>query len=91
MASGAIAEVGFRPMVGTALWNNGKIVAHERVIDSFGRFHGLIRLVIDGQGNVPNVDTWKTMLLTGAVVKAVIDDQMIAGKITILYKFEEKP
>lgn len=84
-------EVGFRPMVNTAIANAGCVVAHARVIDCMGRFHGLIRLVIDGSGHEPNAEIWQEMLLKGAVIKAVIKDETITSRIVILYKLEEQP
>lgn len=90
MATTTVQQIGIKPMIGTALWRNGIVVAHERVIDSMGRFHGLIRLVVDGMGNMPDQENWQKMLLVGANVKAVMPDQTITSRIIILYKLEEQ-
>lgn len=92
MATTTVQQIGIKPLIGTALWRNGVVVAHERVIDSIGRgrFHGLIRLVVDGIGNMPDQATWQKMLLVGASVKAVMHDETITSRIIILYKLEEQ-
>ena len=82
-------ETGFRPLVGTCLMGAGTIIEHSRILDSLGRFHGLIRLTVTGAGDMLNMDLWEQMLLKGAVVKAVIPDAREPGKYTMLYKFEE--
>jgi hypothetical protein len=85
-----VQQIGIKPLIGTALWKNGVVVAHERVIDSLGRWHGLIRLVVDGFGNMPDQVNWQKMLLVGANVKAIMQDEEITSKIIILYKLEEQ-
>ena len=75
-----------RPMAGTIQPGNGQVVSHERVVDSLGHWHGLIRLVVEGQ-NEPDPAPWLAMLLPGATVKAVMKSPISDGKITILYKF----
>lgn len=85
-----IPEVGVRPLVGTSLMGAGTVTEHSRVLDSIGngRWHGLIRLVIDG-ANINDLETWTGMLLKGAVIKVAMLDFDISNRIIILYKFEE--
>jgi hypothetical protein len=83
-------EIVIRPPVGSELMGQGRVVAHERVIDSLGRFHGLLRLVVEHSEEFPDIVVWSGVLLAGHQVKGVSGNQLAPKcyRLTILYKLE---
>lgn len=65
---------------------HGIVIIHERVIDSLGRFHGLLRLVIDGNKSLPDADTWINVLPANVMVLAAGEDLLNKNRLIILYK-----
>lgn len=81
------SDTTLRPSVGTALTGQGVVVAHERVVDSLGRFHGLLRLVVEDERDTPDTDVWEqALLLHGARVLYAGPDLARSGRLVILYK-----
>ncbi len=83
----SIGNETLRPAVGEELMGEGMVIQHEKIVDSAGKFHGLIRLTVAKPGgSAPNVDAWKTVLLDGAIVYAAGADLVTPQNLVILYK-----
>lgn len=76
------------PRVNTGLQGQGRVTAHERVIDSLGRFHGLLRLVVDGDRELPDVALWAQMLPPEAEIQATWADIGWARRLVIFYRIK---
>lgn len=77
----------YRPVSGTELAGAGKVVEHGQVVDSLGRWHGLIKLIVETKDNP---ETWIRLLQYGAEVKAVVRDEKQVDRYLILYKLEPR-
>jgi hypothetical protein len=75
-----------RPAVNTAITGDGIVVAHERVIDSVGKYHGLNKVIIQGEKYYPDLNLWKKMLPRGADITRVEFDPEKLYKSVVFYK-----
>jgi hypothetical protein len=80
-----------KPAVGTCLCKNGCVVENGKLLDSLGRWHGLLCLVVEKDGAWPDVKLWKEMLPKEAAVLMVLLSSERVGRVSIYYKLEETP
>lgn len=74
------------PLVNTSLVGEGTVVAHERVRDSLGKFHGLYRLTIQGEADYPDMELWQGMMRPDSMIEGVVRDPLKACRLAIYYR-----
>ncbi len=74
------------PLVNTALMGNGMVTEHGRVIDSLGRFHGLYKLVLQGDDDYPDIEEWRELMSPDALIDGVLRDRTRAYRLVVFYK-----
>jgi hypothetical protein len=67
----------------------GIVVENVRVRDSLGKFHGLLRLVVERDDGIPDVDIWMQMLPANAELRLTRLDDLRKGRVIIYYKLQE--
>lgn len=81
-----MSQAELMPRVNTILVGQGCVMAHERVVDSLGRFHGLYRLSIAGEGAWPELELWKQMLPKDADVQMTWNNPERVFRLVIYYR-----
>lgn len=78
-------DVIIRPAVGESLFGQGQVIVNKKVVDVTGKWHGLMRLEVQGS-DWPEIDVWCGVLPAGARVFYAWRDTQHPGRIIVLYK-----
>lgn len=78
-----------RLQVGTAITGE-RVICHERCIDALGRWHGLVKVVIEAEYRYPDLAAWSQALNNEQLLlhhySRRVGERSFSGRLWLFYK-----